>query len=798
MTTASTTDKLKADAGEAVAAQPHWRDRYPARAVEKTWRNTRLSRAKVDSLVLSTSRHEIASKRVRDHRRWGLPHLLDWLEDQPGDTWQDRWLASGADEAREDWAQIPEQWLRHDGRYSKHMLALLTSSLLLVVGADVIRPSLEWLLTAGKKRKLVRNMIYGRDREGFTRLRQLCEQNPTVRIDAGKDIVFRSAVIAAAKGGALAEVTVGDVLEILEVERAVRGRADSAAATFRILSDAGVFGSDVPSLREIRSLGQRTIEQLVDRYPIACGPMRELLIEYLRERQPAVDYSRLLGLVNHLVRCFWVDLEQHHAGIDSLKLPREVAGAWKRRLRTKTTTALRDGRLVEVESERLGYIDALASIRAFYLDLAEWALEDPARWGPWVAPCPISQEDLSRRKLFRHRKARMDSRTRERLPVLPILVETTNHWRRESEELLAAGQQTQPGQPFTAAGKTFTRIHRPHAKPDNVWVRDPDTGKPMLLNHDADHAFWAWAVIEVLRHTGIRVEELLELSHHSLVQYRLPSTSELVPLLQIAPSKTDTERLLLVNPELADVLSAVICRIRRPDGAVPIIKARDSHERTWNRPAPLLFQHRVGTEIHSFTHGLVSTLLDDALARTGLTDPATSEPLRFTAHDFRRVFITDAVMNGLPPHIAQIIAGHHDISVTMGYKAVYPDEAITAHLAFLTRRRALRPSEEYRRPTDEEWQQFLGHPVDCTKSGSVAGLDAWSGGGTWCGRGHPAGTCRRAAVGPGSGRCGRGRYVRLAVRGREWRRRKAGAGRRVLAGSHAGRREPIDMPQLCV
>ena len=44
----------------------------------------------------------------------------------------------------------------------------------------------------------------------------------------------------------------------------------------------------------------------------------------------------------------------------------------------------------------------------------------------------------------------------------------------------------------------------------------------------------------------------------------------------------------------------------------------------------------------------------------------------------------------------------------MRYKAVYPDEAITAHLAFLARRRALRPTEEYRQPTDAEWQQFLG------------------------------------------------------------------------------------------
>jgi hypothetical protein len=59
-------------------------------------------------------------------------------------------------------------------------------------------------------------------------------------------------------------------------------------------------------------------------------------------------------------------------------------------------------------------------------------------------------------------------------------------------------------------------------------------------------------------------------------------------------------------------------------------------------------------------------------------------------------------MSGLPPHIAQVIAGHKDITTTMGYKAVYPDEAIQAHLAFLARRRALHPGEEYRVPTDKE------------------------------------------------------------------------------------------------
>ncbi|WP_381803742.1 hypothetical protein [Streptomyces niveus] len=41
--------------------------------------------------------------------------------------------------------------------------------------------------------------------------------------------------------------------------------------------------------------------------------------------------------------------------------------------------------------------------------------------------------------------------------------------------------------------------------------------------------------------------------------------------------------------------------------------------------------------------------------------------------------------------------------------AVYPTGTIGAHPAFITRRRTLRPAEEYRAPTETEWEDFLGH-----------------------------------------------------------------------------------------
>jgi integrase len=272
--------------------------------------------------------------------------------------------------------------------------------------------------------------------------------------------------------------------------------------------------------------------------------------------------------------------------------------------------------------------------------------------------------------------------------------------------VLLAALAAPPGGTFTVAGQTFTRLAA--RKPGiRTWARD-SSGKRRDLIWEEDHAFWTWAIIEVLRTSGVRIEELLELTHHSLIQYRLPSTGELVPLLQIAPSKTDTERLLVVSPELADVLAAVITRLAGAGGKIPLTARYDGHEHVWQPPAPLLFQRRGGTEPRPISTATVRNMLNAALARTGLTD-AAGQALTLTPHDFRRIFITDAILAGLPPHIAQVIAGHRDINVTLGYKATYPEEVINHHLAFLARRRAPRPTEEYRVPTDQEWQEFLGH-----------------------------------------------------------------------------------------
>jgi integrase len=310
----------------------------------------------------------------------------------------------------------------------------------------------------------------------------------------------------------------------------------------------------------------------------------------------------------------------------------------------------------------------------------------------------------------------MHQRVRERLPRLPVLVDAAERHLTDQTALLAAATATAIGDTFKHAGTCYRRvIRKSYAKkgkppgPAVVLVENTDTGERIELLRSEDEAFWAWTIIEVLRHTGIRSEELLEITHLALVSYRIPDTGEVVPLLQIVPSKRNEERLLLVSPELASVLATIISRLRqRNNGTVPLVARYDEYECVTGPALPHLFQRKHGWRDEVIGRNTVMDLLNATLARTGLRD-AVGSPLRYTPHDFRRIFATDAVTGGLPVHIVAKLLGHDSLVTTQAYMAVFQDDLIRTYRAFLHRRRSIRPEAEYREPTDDEWREFNQH-----------------------------------------------------------------------------------------
>jgi integrase len=643
-------------------------------------------------------------RKAAKYRR-GADRILTWLEQIPGSGWQERWESVNGDD--KTWM---ETLASEDWRLEKTIRDELFTGLRFLMCIRAFRPGYDFFhgnhlagFYDGVQRNLEPARFRGLDRIGHE-LGMSGKQ-----INDGKKTLVR---LTLHTGSALTAISEQDFFELRD-HYLRRGAAipHGSAQAWDLLAAQGVIKTSRPLTAVVRRQGQRPTADLVDAYRLRNRAVRDVLVRYLDHRRPSMDYATLRGLTTKLVKLFWADLEHHNPGIDSLHLSPDVAAAWKQRAQVITAA---DGS----SRPRSDYLALLVSVRAFYLDIREWALED-AHWAPWAVPCPIRRgETDGMQKLRKKAIATAHQRVRDRLPHLDRIIDTAESFREETTALLALAENTQPDDCFEHHGIRYQHLQRfktrkagRHMGGYALPIKRLDTGEVRDIARDEDDAFWSWAIIETLHHTGIRLEELLEITHLALVQYQLPDTGELVPLLQIVPSKNAEERLLLVSPELANILAAVISRVRsQNNGTIPAIARYDPYERIEGPPLPHLFQR---TSERSWRTTVISIygvygLLQGAVRRAGITDN-TGKPLHYTPHDFRRMFATEAVTGGLPIHIAAKILGHAHLSTTQHYLAVFQDDMIRNYRAFLGRRRTVRPEAEYREPTDEEWREFHQH-----------------------------------------------------------------------------------------
>ncbi|MDX3225096.1 hypothetical protein [Streptomyces sp. ME19-01-6] len=116
---------------------------WEPRVCEVSWWQTGQSRESLVERLLGLFTDPAAGLTRDKARRRGLSKLLDWLEGQPGETWQDRWMASGADAAGFEWSDLP---LKGRGVINRHQRDEPATGLVLLVAGQAIRPSYQWLL----------------------------------------------------------------------------------------------------------------------------------------------------------------------------------------------------------------------------------------------------------------------------------------------------------------------------------------------------------------------------------------------------------------------------------------------------------------------------------------------------------------------------------------------------------------------------------------------------------------------------------------------------------------------------
>ena len=73
---------------------------FPPRPVAASWPATQARRSTVADRVLAAP-FALDNPNSQRNRRLGLLAVLGWLRAQPGDSWQQRWHASGAEDQPE-------------------------------------------------------------------------------------------------------------------------------------------------------------------------------------------------------------------------------------------------------------------------------------------------------------------------------------------------------------------------------------------------------------------------------------------------------------------------------------------------------------------------------------------------------------------------------------------------------------------------------------------------------------------------------------------------------------------------
>lgn len=537
--------------------------------------------------------------------------FLSWLDRQPGESYQDKWLASGADTAGREWLAEVDCDLG-----SAHKRARFNRGLEAVLCCGAIRPTYGFLLTVWSKR-LWSTWREEHDTELFSLIGKTAAEELDRRQEKASGILIDFARMAIHTGKTLSELTCQDLINYRCACIDVKGPGTniSWATAYYCGRAAGLFSDGPPEFQALLTAQQPSAAQMVDQHQVVSPSMRTLLAEYLAERRPNLDYTSFSQLSHRLCKLFWHDIEIHHPGIDSHHLTREQIEAWKGRVM-----------LLEDGSTRRRPGEVFGAVRSFYLDINHWANDEPERWAQWAAPSPVTRQDV--RVMPRERRratARMHARVREFAPNLPALVRSAHQHLHFATELLSLAHETPPGNEFTLAGTSYIRRVPVAAESGPRLIASGSVIDPVFLEHEA---FWTWAMIEVLRHAGIRIEELLELTHHSIRPYRKPDGA-IIPLLQIAPSKTDAERLIPANPELASALARIISRVTNADGSIPLVSRRDEHERSWSDPMPFLFQFRLAGRPRTFNSGTLRDYLDHAVVRAGIGS-------RLAPHDFRR------------------------------------------------------------------------------------------------------------------------------------------------------------------
>ena len=319
----------------------------------------------------------------------------------------------------------------------------------------------------------------------------------------------------------------------------------------------GHFPATVPTMmRAAVYRGPRSVAEMVDRHQISNTEVRDLLVDYITRRSADIDYTTTDALAQGLAGLFWATIEKINPVQRDLRLSQATYEQWKAESQScptggpgrtsrpcswrsaPSTSTCKAGRSPSRNGGHAGPYPA-RSVTASSAVTAADAAASLSAWptGPASAsrscPCSPSTSTSSTEIL----KACSPRRWRQ----LPVRSSST----RAAPTGAPTAGTTRTGRKRKGRGRPGSSTRPPAACSTSPSKKTARSGSGR-----------SWKPCGT---PACRIEELCELTHLSIRQYRRPN-GEVAALLVIAPSKTDRERVIPMSAELFAVIAAIIRR----------------------------------------------------------------------------------------------------------------------------------------------------------------------------------------------------------------------------------------------
>lgn len=644
-------------------------------------------------------------KKRRSTTRQGIRQMLAMVEGQPGATWQQRWYAADGD------LLLRKRITTTSSKApSLHARECRNRGLRALVVAGVIRPGIA-CTAFSQVIAVLRPAVEAMYPEDFERALSAASQ--VSQLTPRATVMLRTGLAAMVlfTGKPLVEITPPEwvAAEAIrsEVYRSFGNRspaglsarsnaldADGAivrgkSGFFEIITlhrgysacvSANLIAPDpypasgkprVPATLRMALKPTFTIDFLLDRYGNAIPPrVRAMVHQALLIEGSAYDRSTLKGYVirfNSFMRALTYCDPEH----DSLQIDFSLANRALEHLQSS------DALLRPPGTKRVDVSGTLYSARTIW-DICHDVVHQHnlEEFEDLLGAFPFSHSVLRQlsKNERRRREARIAAEVRRQVLHLDLIVQAAEQFLREADEIAHLAANTPLDGTFEHNGTTYRRSRRPR--------RQTGTGRmPISIRVDGTNHYWdphvaafhkarTHVAMSVLRETGIRIEELVEVTIDAFQP--MPDGDRSFPVLHVVPSKMDRARTVGFAPELLTVILDFVKRTKRLYGQFPNSPRYDSLEETYIEPQPLLLFHFAHQQFTGVEPNLVRTWIQ-ALGYRYDDDinPSAIKVGKIRPHGVRRMYATDLHDRGATLTAIQNQLGHANLHTTDVY--VKPD-----------------------------------------------------------------------------------------------------------------------------